>query len=397
MRKTCVLVLAATLFAGSAFAQDAGAAASALKIVVVKGEDAVNIIQQKTAVAPIVEVRDHNNLPVPGATVTFSLTGQGASFAGGAQSLTVVTNAAGQAAATGFTPTAAGAVNISATATFQGQTAIATIAQTNVMTAADVAGTAGASSTAGGSGGGGGGGGGAAGGGTAGGGGMSGTTLGIIGAVAGTGAAVGVKAASGGDSSSPTVSAPTTPTASTPAPTTTTAPTTPAPTTPAPTPTTPSSGSYSGPMDGTFTGTSAVTITGAPGEQCTFSMRMTGNSTLRVTSATGPGNGTLDMSGRENVTVNSCGDGGGVLADVPFTWSTPVDVSGNNVTFRQEFRDSGSQQGFTYTSVSSISFTGTISSGGISGTLTFSSTVDVRGDGFSSHATWNGTMPINLK
>jgi hypothetical protein len=38
-----------------------------LKIVVVEGEDAVNIIQQRTAVSPIVEVRDDNDLPVAGA------------------------------------------------------------------------------------------------------------------------------------------------------------------------------------------------------------------------------------------------------------------------------------------------------------------------------------------
>jgi hypothetical protein len=40
-----------------------------LRIGVVAGEGAVNIIQQKTAVAPIVAVRDRNNLPVSGATV----------------------------------------------------------------------------------------------------------------------------------------------------------------------------------------------------------------------------------------------------------------------------------------------------------------------------------------
>jgi hypothetical protein len=38
----------------------------ALRIVVIEGEDAVNVIQQKTAVAPVIEVRDRNNLPVPG-------------------------------------------------------------------------------------------------------------------------------------------------------------------------------------------------------------------------------------------------------------------------------------------------------------------------------------------
>lgn len=75
--------------------------ASSLKIVVLEGEGAVNIIQQKTAVRPLVEVRDRNNLPVAGATVTFSIGGggSGAAFAGGVQTLTVTTNAVGQAAA----------------------------------------------------------------------------------------------------------------------------------------------------------------------------------------------------------------------------------------------------------------------------------------------------------
>ena len=38
--------------------------ASGLKIVVLAGEDAVNVIQKKTAVAPVVEVRDRNDLGV---------------------------------------------------------------------------------------------------------------------------------------------------------------------------------------------------------------------------------------------------------------------------------------------------------------------------------------------
>src|SRR5688500_11153367 len=80
------------------------AQAPALRIVVLEGEGGVNIIQQNTAVRPLVEVRDRNNLPVAGATVTFSIGGggSGAAFAGGAQTLTVTTNAAGQAAASGL-------------------------------------------------------------------------------------------------------------------------------------------------------------------------------------------------------------------------------------------------------------------------------------------------------
>ncbi len=155
-----------------------------LRIRVIAGEDAVNIIQQKTAVAPIVEVRDRNNLPVPGAVVTFAVEGgKAASFAGGASTLTVTTNAAGQAAAAGFSPLASGAVQINVQAAFQGQVIAATIAQTNVLTAAEAAAAAGASGgTTAGSG--------ATGAAGGGGGGLSATTLGVIGAAVGGGALV---------------------------------------------------------------------------------------------------------------------------------------------------------------------------------------------------------------
>ncbi len=159
--------------------QQRSAPAGNLKIVVIAGEGAVNIIQQKTAVAPIVEVRDRNNLPVAGATVTFSVGGSGASFGSGS-TLTVVTNAAGQATAAGLTPTAAGAVQINVTAAMQGQMATAAITQTNFATAqaAAAAGGGGAS------------GGGAAGAGAGAGGGISATTIGIVAAAVGGGALV---------------------------------------------------------------------------------------------------------------------------------------------------------------------------------------------------------------
>lgn len=133
---------------------------SELRIIVVSGEDAVNIIQQNTAVAPVVEVRDRNNQPVAGALVTFTIQGGGnASFAG-AGTITATTNALGQATAAGLTPTAAGAVNINVAAAFQGHTASALITQTNFATAAQAAaagGSASGASTGSGAGGGGGG------------------------------------------------------------------------------------------------------------------------------------------------------------------------------------------------------------------------------------------------
>lgn len=161
----------------------------ALRVVVIEGEDAVNIIQQKTAVRPVVEVRDRNNLPVSGALVTFSIEGGKAATFGGASTLTVATNAAGQAAVTGLTPSAAGAFHIQVSAAFQGQVATATIAQTNVLTAAQAAAASAASGTTGSAGGGAGGGAGGAGGAAGGaGGGLSATTIAVAGAAVAGGA-----------------------------------------------------------------------------------------------------------------------------------------------------------------------------------------------------------------
>src|SRR5688572_18856041 len=122
-----------------------------LKIIVLAGEGAVNIIQPQTAVRPLVEVRDRNNLPVAGATVTFSIggSGSGAAFAGGAQTLTVTTNAVGQAAASGLNVISGGPLQIQVQAAHQGQLATAVISQTNFATAAAAAQAAAGAGTAG--------------------------------------------------------------------------------------------------------------------------------------------------------------------------------------------------------------------------------------------------------
>jgi hypothetical protein len=112
---------------------------AALKIVVIAGEDAVNIVQQKTATAPVVEVRDRNDQPVAGVIVRFAIRNGRATF-DGARTLSVTTNALGRATAAGLTPTGTGTIQIGASAAFQGQTAAVTIAQTNVATAAQAAG-----------------------------------------------------------------------------------------------------------------------------------------------------------------------------------------------------------------------------------------------------------------
>ena len=164
---------------GASTRADQNPALPRLTILVIDGEDAVNIIQQKTAVAPVVEVRDQNNQPVAGAVVRFAIRGGRATFSG-ANTLTVTTNVAGQAAVSGLTPTSAGAFQISAAASFQGQTAAAVIAQTNVLTAAEAAKVAAGAGAGGSSGGGAGAGSGGA---ATGGGGLSLTTIGVVGAV----------------------------------------------------------------------------------------------------------------------------------------------------------------------------------------------------------------------
>jgi hypothetical protein len=359
--------------------------AAGLQIVVIEGEDAVNIIQQKTAVAPIVEVRDRNNLPVSGVAVTFTIGGQGATF-GGASTLTVVTNAAGQATAAGLTPTATGALQISATATFQGQTAVATIVQSNVMTAAEVAGAGGAAGSGSGAGGGGSGAGAGAGGGA---GGMSATTLGIIGGAVAAGGLAATQAG-GGDDSSATTSTP-------PGTTATTGTTT---TTPTPQPSQPTSATFQGPMDATFSGTTTVSFPGEPAFSCSYSLRNAGSATLRIqTASNGSITGTIDLTGTQTPTAINCSGGFEIpIPAQPFVYSAPVTGSGNTVRFTQEFRDSGTVEGGSFTVVATVGLNATISGNTVTGTLSWNATADIRVDGGgTSRATWIGTMNISLR
>jgi len=156
-----------------------------LKMIVLEGEDGVNIVKKKSAVRPVVQVKDKNDLPVSGASVVFLLPNSGATgvFANGAHSLTVITDSAGRAAVTGFKPVGTGAFKISVTASYQNSTATASISQTNYLTVA-AAQSAGATVS----------------GAAAGGGGLStGAIIGIIaavGAAAGAGIALGKKGSS---------------------------------------------------------------------------------------------------------------------------------------------------------------------------------------------------------
>ena len=124
---------------------------AALRIVVLEGEDAVNLIDKKTALKPTVEVRDRNDLPVAGVPVIFTIRGGRAAFANGSRTLTATTDSLGRATVSEMTPVGRGAVQIQAQATYQGQTATTTIHQMNFTNAADAAkgsGSGGATTTA---------------------------------------------------------------------------------------------------------------------------------------------------------------------------------------------------------------------------------------------------------
>jgi hypothetical protein len=123
-----------------------------LHLVVIDGEDGINIVKKKTAVQPVVEVRDKNNVPVSGASVMLAAPHGGASaiFANGSRTLTAMTNESGRIAVTSMKPVGTGAFKITVTASFHGQVASGVISQTNYLTvaAAHAAGAAAGSSSA---------------------------------------------------------------------------------------------------------------------------------------------------------------------------------------------------------------------------------------------------------
>lgn len=119
----------------------AGATAAAagqpksLLITIVEGEGALNDIRTRTAREPIVEVDDENHKPVAGALVLFSLDKSGSTYANfsGASSVSVRTDQAGRAAATGFRTTQKkGIYKIAIQASIAGLVANAIINETNI-------------------------------------------------------------------------------------------------------------------------------------------------------------------------------------------------------------------------------------------------------------------------
>jgi len=107
-----------------------------LRIVVVSGQGTLNNIHSRSNPAPVVEVQDENRKPLAGVPVVFFLPSQGPGglFANGTATLTANTDMQGRAAASGirFNPQT-GSFDIRVTASYQGETASATITETNVI------------------------------------------------------------------------------------------------------------------------------------------------------------------------------------------------------------------------------------------------------------------------
>jgi hypothetical protein len=108
-------------------------AGGALKLTVLIGENAVNNVRAPMPADLVVEVRDPNDRPLEGATVTFQLPlmGPSGSFEGGARNQDVRTNVQGQAAVS-FTPnTETGRMKIQVKAVAGGLSGMTTITERN--------------------------------------------------------------------------------------------------------------------------------------------------------------------------------------------------------------------------------------------------------------------------
>jgi hypothetical protein len=105
-----------------------------LKVIVLQGQHSVNDASRHIGIEPVVEVRDDNDRPVNGASVTFRLppSGPGGMFDGKSYARTVRTNAQGQAGAAGFVPNSQrGPFDIHVTAMLGNRMGQAVISQSN--------------------------------------------------------------------------------------------------------------------------------------------------------------------------------------------------------------------------------------------------------------------------
>lgn len=105
---------------------------------VIQGDNAINSIRMRRGHDPVVQVLDPTGEPLANATVSFLLpaSGPSATFGDGGLSLTVQTDQRGMAVGRGLIPNRVeGQFRIRATASWRGESASTTLAQTNAEAA----------------------------------------------------------------------------------------------------------------------------------------------------------------------------------------------------------------------------------------------------------------------
>ncbi len=115
--------------------QSRSSSSAGIKVMVSRGDGAINRMGQPVAQEPLVRVTDRAGAPVKGAAVTFVVPtlGAGGVFPGGATTLTVTSDSAGEARASGLRANnVAGQFEVRVTASHQGETATLRVSQTNV-------------------------------------------------------------------------------------------------------------------------------------------------------------------------------------------------------------------------------------------------------------------------
>ena len=104
-----------------------------LSIRIIEGQGAINNVRTHTARAPVIEVRNQQNMPVSGASVTFQapFTGPGGAF-GSERVLVTQTDSEGRAIGRGLVPNGVtGPFEIHVTASFNSKVASSAIRQIN--------------------------------------------------------------------------------------------------------------------------------------------------------------------------------------------------------------------------------------------------------------------------
>jgi hypothetical protein len=107
--------------------------ASGLNLRIIEGQGSINNVRTRSARAPVVELRDDQNKPISGASVTFQtpFTGPGATF-GSERSLVTQTDSEGRATGRGLVPNGVtGPFEIHVTAAFNSKVVSASIRQIN--------------------------------------------------------------------------------------------------------------------------------------------------------------------------------------------------------------------------------------------------------------------------